>query len=82
MKLLWIVAVVVIAVVNWYYIESFHAVASQLRDLRVSLARSPYEPNIDPAVRLTSAFTKLNQRGGGEGGDKEGRRKTVDVARD
>lgn len=52
MKLLWVLVVAVIALVNWYYIQSFHTVATQLRDLRVSLMRNPYEAVPDPIVRL------------------------------
>ena len=66
MKLLWLVVVGVIAAINFYYIQSFHAVAAQLHDLRSALAHTGAFAlqNVDPVARirkdLTTAYTSVN----------------------
>ena len=66
MKLLWLVVVGVIGMINWYYIQSFHAVATQLRDLRNTLSHTGVHAlsRVDPILQMqqdfTSAYSAVN----------------------
>lgn len=69
MRLLWLVVVAAILAVNWYYIQSFHAVANELRVLRGAVERGVgesfgYTVAADPIKRikgdLFSAYSAVN----------------------
>jgi len=69
MKLLWLVVVAAILAVNWYYIQSYHAVAGELRALRGAVERGVgeafgYTVAADPVKRikddLYSAYHAVN----------------------